>query len=253
MKPFLALLAAWVIATSVLPAQTSLATQAKPPTIVLVSGEFEYQSKVTLPAFKQFLETNYTFNCIYLERGKGNDIPGLEALDRADLVIFFIRRMTLPEEQLAKIKNHVESGRPLIALRTSSHAFENWKEFDRQVLGGNYHNHFPDKLTTTARINPSVSGHPILRDVAGEFVAGGSLYKTSPVSVNATVLLAGSVTNQPAEPITWTHRCGDARIFYTSLGHPKDFENPSFRRLLVNAIFWALNDRAQNPTDRTHH
>src|SRR5205809_6255732 len=70
-----------------------------PPTIVLISGEPEYQSATTLPAFRKFLEERYGFNCFYLERNNTNQIPGLELLDKADLVILFVRRTTLPDEQ----------------------------------------------------------------------------------------------------------------------------------------------------------
>src|SRR5215831_10628441 len=80
------------------------AESARPTTIVLISGEYEYDSARTLPAFKQVLATNYGLNCIYLERTKGEEIPGLDALEKADLAIVFVRRMTLPEEQLGKIK-----------------------------------------------------------------------------------------------------------------------------------------------------
>ena len=219
----------------------SMAAAAVQPTIVLISGEYEYKSAETLPVFKRYLETNYGFNCVYLERTKGEDIPGLDALDTADLAVLFVRRMTLPEEQLGRIRKYLNSGRPLIGLRTASHAFENWKEWDHDVLGGNYHNHSSDKLAVTIRKVPEAAEHPILKGVEREFVAGGSLYLNAPLPPSSTVLLMGSVTNQPPEPVAWTHSYKGARIFYTSLGHPNDFENPSFRRLMVNAIFWTLN------------
>ena len=211
------------------------------PTIVLISGEDEYKSAETLPVFKQFLETNYGFNCTYLRRTKGEDIPGLDALAKADLAIIFIRRMTLPEEQLGKIRKYVQSGKPLIGLRTASHAFEKWKEWDHDVLGGNYHNHYGDKLVATIDVVPETARHPILNGVGKKFVAGGSLYRNAPLPASSVVLLTGSVTNEPPEPVAWTHEYNGARIFYTSLGHPKDFDNPSFRRMLVNAVFWTLN------------
>src|SRR6266540_2496534 len=222
------------------------AESARTPSIVLISGEYEYDSARTLPAFKEYLATNYGFNCIYLERTKGEEIPGLDALEKADLAIIFIRRMTLPEEQLGKIKKFVDSGKPLIGLRTASHAFENWKEWDRDVLGGNYHNHYTDKLVATIKTVSEASEDPILKGVGKEFIAGGSLYRNAPLPPSSTVLLTGSVTNQPPEPVAWTHRYKASRVFYTSLGHPKDFENPSFRRLVVNAIFWALNRPAHD-------
>ena len=88
---------------------------------------------------------------------------------------------------------------------------------------------------------PEAAAHPVLKGVAKEFVAGGSLYRNAPLPASSTVLLTGSVTDAPAEPVAWTHRYNGARVFYTSLGHPKDFKNASFKRLLVNAIFWTLN------------
>ena len=218
----------------------------KTPTIVLISGEYEYLSTNTFPAFKQFLESNYPVRCVYLER-KGEEIPGLDALKDADLSILFIRRMTLPEDQLTKIKNYVNSGKPLIGLRTASHSFENWKEFDNVVLGGNYHNHHGNALIATARSDPGAASHPVLKNVPKEFETAGSLYKTSPLAKETTLLLTGSITNQPPEPVAWTHNYKGARVFYTSLGHPKDFDNPAFRTLLVNAIFWALEQPVPLP------
>ena len=227
-----------------------LAEAAQKPTIVLISGEYEYYSTNTLPAFKQFLENNYAVNCVYLER-KGEEIPGLDALKKADLSIFYIRRMTLPEDQLAQIKSYINSGKPLIGLRTASHAFQNWKEFDNAVLGGNYHNHHGNALVATARINPDAASHPILKNVAKDFQTAGSLYKTSPLAKGTTMLLTGSITNQPPEPMAWTHTYNGSRVFYTSLGHPKDFDHPAFRTLLVNAIFWALDQPAPFPRSAT--
>jgi len=219
----------------------SIAAPTAKPTIVLISGEFEYKSAETLPVFKHYLETNYGFNCVYLERTKGEDIPGLDALARADLVVLFVRRMTLPEEQLGRIKKYLDSGKPLIGLRTASHAFENWKDFDREVLGGNYRNHYGNDLVATIKVRAEAADHPILKGVANEFGSEGSLYLNAPLPDSSTVLLTGSVMNQPPEPVAWIHSYKGARVFYTSLGHPKDFESPAFRRLLVNAIFWTLN------------
>lgn len=210
-------------------------------TIVLISNEAEYQSSNTLPAFKRYLETNFAFHCVYLQGEATNDIPGLEALEKADLMVLFARRMTLPPEQLNRFQNYFNSGKPLIGLRTASHAFQNWLAFDREVLGGNYHNHLGNRLVATARKNPEAASHPILKHVAAEFVTGGSLYKTSPLAPGTTLLLTGTVPDAEPEPMAWTHSHKGARVFYTSLGHPKDFENTSFRQMLVNSIFWGLN------------
>jgi len=239
MKKALLIALAWLLLTPLL--------YAAPPQIVLISGEYEYSSSNSLPAFKQLLETNYQFHCTYLQWASTNDIPGIEALDRADLAILFMRRTTLPQEQLAHVKKFVAAGKPVIGLRTASHAFENWKEWDHEVLGGNYHMHYGNQLPATARVNPKNAAHPILKNVAREFETAGSLYKTSPLADHTTLLLIGSVEGQEPEPLAWTHEVNGARVFYTSLGHPKDFENPSFRNVLVNAVFWCLG---KTPPDR---
>ena len=120
-----------------------LATQcwaAERPRIVFISGEYEYHSKETLPEYAKELERQFDVQTTVLARPedeKKHTISGLDALKDADLVVLYVRRMTLPEEELAQIKKYLEAGKPLVALRTSSHAFENWKEFDGEVLGGN--------------------------------------------------------------------------------------------------------------------
>jgi type 1 glutamine amidotransferase len=217
------------------------------PKIVFLAGEYEYHSKETLPVFARDLAKNFHVETIVLERPedpKRETIPGLEALESADLAVFFIRRMTLPDEELNRIRKYVDSGKPIIGLRTASHAFQNWKEFDRDVLGGNYQNHYGSKLKTSISILDDAKAHPILKNFV-PFISEGSLYKNSPLQPAAKPLLIGKVEGKDAEPIAWTHQYKNARVFYTSLGHPSDFKEESFKTLLRNAIEWALNKPLQ--------
>lgn len=217
---------------------------ANPPTIVLVSGEDEYKSAVTLPQFAKHLETNYGFKTIYLQRqSKPDTIAGLEALERADLLILLARRMTLPEEQLKKFQNYFESGKPVVGLRTASHAYQNWLVFDKQVLGGNYQNHYGKNLLPKITVHPAAKEHPILRGVPETFTSSGSLYRNTPLQTNTTLLLTGAIPDH-TEPVAWTHEYKGARIFYTSLGDEREFGEQAFRRLLDNAIHWALKKPA---------
>jgi type 1 glutamine amidotransferase len=59
------------------------------------------------------------------------------------------------------------------------------------------------------------------------------------------VLLNGSIPEH-AEPIAWTRKYKGARIFYTSLGHPQDFTEPSFQTMLANALFWTAGRMTQH-------
>ncbi len=211
--------------------------------VVLISGEFEYSSRETFPAWKAFLERTYPIDCTYLERPAATNvqsIAGLEALDRADLAIIMIRRMVLPADQLNRFKAYLDSGRPLIGLRTASHSFENWREFDKEVLGGNYGNHYGNQFQPVISLVETGASHPILKNVAG-FVSKGSLYKNTPLAASSVPLLSGKIETAAAEPVAWTHLYKQSRIFYTSLGHPDDFKENSFRQLLINAIFWTLD------------
>jgi type 1 glutamine amidotransferase len=73
----------------------------------------------------------------------------------------------------------------------------------------------------------------------------GSLYKNNEIAPDTEVLMTG--TNPEAtEPITWTRMHKGGRVFYTSLGHPDDFQIESFRRLLANALFWAAGRTPPN-------
>jgi type 1 glutamine amidotransferase len=90
----------------------------------------------------------------------------------------------------------------------------------------------------------------------GQLRGNGSLYRVSPLAASTTPLLLGSHSGQNSEPVAWTNipRAGRGRVFYTSLGHPADFENPAFRKLLLNGICWTLGiaapgmDRGGEPT-----
>ena len=210
--------------------------------IVVVTAEQEYDAKATLPAFfKAHVDPKLAANVTFIDSDSTTDIPGLEALDDADLLVLYVRRRTLPDAQLAKFKDYLKRGKPLVALRTSSHAFETWKEFDREVLGCDYNGHYGKDLPTAVAIARGVDEkHPLLRGVT-PFESKSSLYRSSPLVNTAAPVLAGKAGDGAPEPVAWTNvREGAGRVFYTSLGHASDFERESFQRVLVNAIDWAL-------------
>jgi rhodanese-related sulfurtransferase/type 1 glutamine amidotransferase len=213
--------------------------------IVLLSGESLYGSATTLPKFAKQLEQQHGYRCTTIVREGEHRFPSLDALGQADLVIVFARRMQLPAGQLGQVKRYVESGKPVIGLRTASHAIQNWLDFDKLVLGGNYHGHHKNNLSGTATVVSAAKGHPILSGVAGKFKMRGSLYKNAPLAKAAKPLLTGSVEGHPAEPVAWTHSYKGNRSFYTSLGHATDFDNPNFTKLVTNAIAWCLGADAK--------
>src|SRR5690606_17228430 len=171
----------------------------------------------------------------------------------ADVLLVSVRRRTLPKEQLDYVRKHVAAGKPVIGIRTASHAFtlrrqdppeglSAWPEFDAQVFGGNYTNHHGNKLVATISIIEKNVDHPIIDGVPSkEFQSNGSLYVVSPLAEGTTPLLMGRVKGHDPEPVAWTfERAGGGRSFYTSLGHPDDFDTPAFVQMLKNAVDWAV-------------
>jgi len=175
-----------------------------------------------------------------------HNIENLRALDTADLAVLTVRRRALPPAQMAKIKNYLAAGKPLLGIRTASHAFgvkpvpkglAAWQEFDRDVLGGNYTGHYGHyKEGTQISVAAGKQEHPLLRGVAAEFNSPAWLYKNTPLaSKRAEVLLTGKDPGpkNKREPVLWTN--GPA-VIYTSLGHWDDWSNPNFTALVNNAV-----------------
>lgn len=231
------------------------------PHVVFVVGEDEYETKTTLPRFadEELAPRGIRSTFVHADSDDGNHFPGLEALDSADLLFVSVRRRTPPTEQLDRIKKYVASGKPIVGIRTASHAFAlrdgkspppghaTWPEFDGQVLGGHYTGHHGNKPGAAARtlvwLEPQQAEHPIVRGYpAGEQAVPSWLYKTSPLAPTATVLLWGRVEGKsPSEPAAWTNvAASENRVFYTSQGHPDEFSSSTFRQLLTNGLFWAL-------------
>ena len=216
----------------------------RPAKVVVITAEQEYKAKETLPAFFKSPEVvaalGEAVKPVLINSDSTSDIPGLDALDDADLLVLYARRRTLPPEQIDRVRAYLAKGKPLVAIRTSSHAFENWPEFDGEVLGCAYQGHHGNDGTTAVRPATGAETDPLLRGV-GPFESRGSLYKSNPLSETAKPLLVGSWSDKPEEPAAWTNTYKGGRVFYTSLGHPDDFQSESFRRLLLNALLWGLD------------
>lgn len=236
------------------------------PHIVFVTGDHEYSSERTMPILADELAKRYGFTTTVLKafphEETEEDIPGLEALQKADLAVFYLRWRRLVTNQLDHIEKYVKSGKPVIAFRTTTHAFNfprshpsaAWNSwFGTDVLGSpggwgaDGHTHFGHRSSTDAYIPPQARGNELLNGVAEQFHLRSWLYRVAPKwpPQNATVLLMGTAVmpDKQADPNpiawTWTNKFG-GKTFMTTAGHPEDYDVESFQRLLVNATHWAL-------------
>lgn len=208
-----------------------------PLKVCLVSASAEYRSDQSLALLQERLETGGAAACSRVfGADKGDTLQGLEAIDACDVMVLFARRVTLPPEQLARVKAYFRAGRPVVGIRTASHAFQNYLEFDREVLGGNYTGHYGPGPPVQTTILEKARSHPVLAGVE-PFASPYSLYRNTGLAHDVEVLVTGSAAGH-TEPVAWTRTFNGGRIFYTSLGGPDDFRNEHFLRLIVNAIWW---------------
>ncbi|MEQ8791472.1 MAG: ThuA domain-containing protein [Pirellulaceae bacterium] len=223
------------------------------PRLVIVMAEQEYETNRTLPKFAvEHLGKHFSIELVFANDEDRNNLPGIEALKNADVLLLSARRRVLPKAQMAIVRGFIESGKPVVGVRTASHAFslrnqqppagyEAWPELDHDILGGNYTNHHGNGPKVRVAAAKGAGEHPILAGVElDKLISAGSLYKVSPLTETTTTLLTGAIDGAAAEPVAWTNapKTG-GRVFYTSLAHPDDFSQPAFNRLLRNAVYWA--------------
>src|SRR5262245_14374505 len=114
----------------------------KPLRVCLVSGSLEYDSDTSLGKLQKHLEKNFMVECSRAFIKTESDLPGLENLDKCDVMLLFTRRLKITGEQLERVKKYCLAGKPIVGIRTASHAFQNWLVLDKEVLGGNYKGHY---------------------------------------------------------------------------------------------------------------
>jgi type 1 glutamine amidotransferase len=224
--------------------------------LVMLIAEAEYETAKTLPEFaKKYLEADYRVTIVSATPGTPDvKFDGIDALKDADVLLVSVRRQTPPKAQMDLIRRHVAEGKPVVGIRTASHAFAlgknqklaegnaDWPEWDAQVLGGNYGNHHGKG--PPIEMSVADGKHAIMRGVPATFSSQSTLYRNTPLRSGAHALLTGTIPNQPVEPIAWTFKRSDGgQSFYTSLGSPSDFQNPAFTQLLKNAIAWAASGK----------
>lgn len=257
--------------------------------IVLVAGDDEYRSEESMPMLAKILSMRYGFKTTVLfpiEPATGNivpnyqnNIPGLEHLATADLMIMLIRFRELPDEQSRHIENFLKAGKPIIGLRTSTHAFayqknpdspfakwhwmskaENWERgFGQRIFGETWVNHHGVHGKEGTRAIPDgldqIIDHPILRGVKDVW-GPSDVYGIKHLPAEANVLLYGLSTaalssespivyEKSVMPVAWTKPYqieeGKAGMaFASTMGASLDFQNEDLRRLVINASFWLL-------------
>jgi hypothetical protein len=263
--------------------------------IVLIAADQEYRSEEALPMLARILSERHGFDCTVLfaqnqdglvdptqktrqeDKAIVHDIPGIEYLQRADLMILFSRMITLSDEQIRPVIEYLDSGKPIVAIRTANHGFlQNFPyvvngkpvRFGEDVLGGTFRNHHGNwhQDSTRGILVEAQQGNPILRGVV-DIWGQSDVYRTYPegqaLPADCTALVYGQplvgrnhddAPNPEKEPLpiawtkTWTGQKGlPARVFHCTMGSARDYQSAGLRRLSINAAYWCLGLEDQIP------
>ncbi len=253
--------------------------------IVFIATDHEYRGEETLPALAKILAKRYGFTCtvVWALDDQGNIFPGssnlkgLDALETADLMVIFTRFANFENKQMQFIDDYLRKGRPVIGLRTSTHAFKNsdnpnWGHYDYKyegekeawhggfgevVLGETWVGHYGKNHQQASKLITEDTNklHPIMRGVENAWAQCGG-YNAYPQGKDLKILARGRVLNgmtpdSPADdtkeelPVAWvrTYQIASGkpgRAFTTTHGASEDILSEGFRRMLINACFWGL-------------
>jgi len=261
--------------------------------VVLVSGDEEYRSEEALPQLGKILAKHHGFRCTVLfaidpedgtiDPDNTRNIPGLEALRSADLMIIATRFRDLPDEQMRFVAEYLDDGRPVIGMRAAVVAFRlssktyarfscnsrSWKGgFGQQILGQTWMSHHGRHGSESTRgvIAPSAEDHPVLRGCDDIWGPTDVYTVRNPLPGDSKVLLLGQVLegmkptdkpvqgpkNDPMMSLAWTKTYQGTngqigRVFTTTMGAATDLESEDLRRLLTNAAYWCVGLEGKIP------
>jgi hypothetical protein len=279
-------------------AQNFLVFEGKPANgkhVVFVSGDEEYRSEESLPQLAKILAKRHGFKCTVLfpidEKGVidptvRTNLPGAESLDSADVIVMLTRFREWADPQMKHFVDAYLAGKPIIALRTSTHAFNydpasaspyakfSWNSktwpggFGKQVLGETWvaHHGAHKKEATKGVIEAGAKSDPLFNGIE-ELFGNSDVYTASPPA-DAKILVRGQVLsgmnrsdppvqgkkNEPMQPVVWTRLYANEagktnKILCTTMGAATDLEDEGLRRLIVNAVYWAAGMTVPSKAD----
>jgi hypothetical protein len=266
-------LTGWAVDTLVLEAKEG---PGKGKRVVLISGDEEYRSEEALPMLGKILSQHHGFHCTvvfaldeagkYIDSNNQQGLRGLAALDGADLMIIATRFRQPSAEEAVHVTNFLNAGKPVIGLRTATHAFNGkgdfgglkYNEFGRKILGEQWVSHHGGHKREGALgvIEQDQAEHAILNSVK-EVFGPSDVYGVIHLTDKDTILMRGAVTetldpkskpvagkkNDPMQPLAWLHPYtapnGTTKgvSFCTTMGASVDLLNEDLRRMVVNAAF----------------
>ena len=251
--------------------------------VVLISGDEEYRSEESLPMLGKMLAEKHGFKCTVLfaidpangtiNPKESTNIPNVAAVDSADFMILGLRFREYSDADMKHIVDYVEAGKPLLGMRTSTHAFNYTKNkdsayaswsfnsnggFGKKVLGETWVNHWGQHGSQSTRgvIEEANKSHPLLTGVSNVW-GPSDVYEVKQLPDDSKVLFRGAVLtgmkpedkvlegkkNEPMMPVAWvrerkSEKGATQKVICTTMGAATDFVSPGLGRFVTNCVYW---------------
>ena len=255
--------------------------------IVFISGDEEYRSEEGLPMLARGFARHGFETVVLFSQNKDTGeidpeelthIPGIELVDDADVLVLQLRFREYADADMKHIIDHVEAGKPLTALRTTTHPFFyrkntespyakwTWNRpdggFGKQIVGETWVNHHGHhgKEATRGIVHEANADHPVLRGVKDVF-GPTDVYGIRGLPDDAVVLLDGGIVtgmkptdglvqdsrNDPMHPVAWLRERpmpddSTQKIVVTTMGTAEDLSSADLRTWLLNGTAWQLGE-----------
>lgn len=257
--------------------------------IVLVSGDEEYRTEESMPMLGKILSQKHGFKCTvlfsfgpdganYIDSNNSAGIRGWDSLATADLMIIGTRFRKPSPEDAIHITKFLNDGKPVIGIRTATHAFNGrgdfggikYGEFGRKILGEQWVNHHGGHKRQGARgvVEKAHADHPVLNHVTDVF-APSDVYGVVHLTEANQILMRAAVTetldpnskpidgpkNDPMQPFVWLHTYttpdgkGQGKSLCTTGGASVDLVNQDLRRLIVNGAYHLTGQEVPHKAD----
>ena len=253
--------------------------------IVMIAAGWEYRAEEGLTMLAKILSQKHGFTCTVLfainkedgtiDPNTADNIPGLEMLAEADMLIMLGMMLELPDSQLKPLVQYVESGKPILAFRCTVLAFKNLEKrgspyanydlesstgsggFGGLVLGERWRGHHGHHAVESTRglVNGRYRNHPILKGVAGDIWGPTDVYQIDYLPEDAVVLAYAQVLkgmkpddppnfHKPVMPMVWAWErpvnFGKSRVVTSTIGASEDLASEDLRRIVINGVYWCL-------------
>lgn len=235
--------------------------QAKPVRALILSGRNNHDWRTTTPFLKKLLLDSGRFDVRVEEEPAG---IGAATLAQYDVLILDYNGPRWGETAEKAVEAFVRSGKGLVAVHGATYAFcgmeilgdqhrrtgvteQPWPEY-MQMLGGHWSADAPKSGHGERHVFPVRlirPAHPVTQGLDESLTASDELYHNLRVEPGIEVLATayddpkrGGTGHE--EPLLWTRRYGQGRVFQTALGHDvAAMMEPAFARPFLRGAEWA--------------